>query len=101
MGVDEFVELLATPPPGIDELVALASVIQYAEADGYDKIVVDTAPTGHALRLLDLPSFADGFIDKLVSLRSKLGALAALGGVGQIAKDVDALAQKLDDLRLS
>ena len=173
LGVDEFVELLANPPPGIDEIVALADVLRYADddaspgrrgnrsggaadvpwttrrgdavdatrivgtrvaatpwtrrgssahgsrrrrgsgrgssADGsrrrrgrvdvpwttrragaaaatrtcrdrYDRVVVDTAPTGHALRLLDLPDFCGEFVGRLVSLRDRVGSLATLAG---------------------
>nr|WP_236639805.1 ArsA family ATPase [Salinigranum halophilum] len=40
--------------PGGDEVAALEYVARYADAD-YDCVVLDTAPTGHTLRLLDLP----------------------------------------------
>jgi arsenite-transporting ATPase len=40
--------------PGGDEVAALEYVARYADA-GYDHVVLDTAPTGHTLRLLDLP----------------------------------------------
>ncbi|WP_152043025.1 ArsA family ATPase [Salinigranum salinum] len=40
--------------PGGDEVAALEYVARYADA-GYDTVVFDTAPTGHTLRLLDLP----------------------------------------------
>ena len=40
--------------PGGDEVAALEYVARYADAD-YDTVVFDTAPTGHTLRLLDLP----------------------------------------------
>jgi len=43
----------------------------------YDVIIVDTAPTGHTLRLLSLPKFLDGFLSKLLVLRKKLLSLAA------------------------
>jgi arsenite-transporting ATPase len=41
--------------PGGDEVAALEYVARYADA-GYDTVVFDTAPTGHTLRLLDLPA---------------------------------------------
>ena len=41
--------------PGGDEVAALEYVARYADAD-YDTVVFDTAPTGHTLRLLDLPA---------------------------------------------
>jgi arsenite-transporting ATPase len=40
--------------PGGDEVAALEYVARYADSD-YDHVVLDTAPTGHTLRLLDLP----------------------------------------------
>jgi arsenite-transporting ATPase len=40
--------------PGGDEVAALEYIARYADAD-YDTVVFDTAPTGHTLRLLDLP----------------------------------------------
>ncbi|WP_372909592.1 ArsA family ATPase [Salinigranum sp.] len=40
--------------PGGDEVAALEYVARYANSD-YDHVVLDTAPTGHTLRLLDLP----------------------------------------------
>lgn len=101
LGVDEFLGMLTNPPPGIDELVALSEVIKLSGE--YDKIVVDTAPTGHALRLLDLPKFADGFVTKVVSLRLRLGQLADLAGgalgTRQVASDVERLANRLERLR--
>ena len=41
--------------PGGDEVAALEYVARYADAE-YDHVVFDTAPTGHTLRLLDLPA---------------------------------------------
>ena len=48
-------ELLDTPPPGFDEAVAIAKVQQFVTKEEYarfTRIVFDTAPTGHTLRLL-------------------------------------------------
>jgi arsenite-transporting ATPase len=80
LGFDEFGDLLDTAPPGMDEAVALAKVIQFIENDEYthyDRIIFDTAPTGHTLRLLSLPDFLDSFLGKILRLRVKMSNAAA------------------------
>ncbi|HCX03179.1 MAG TPA: arsenic-transporting ATPase, partial [Clostridiales bacterium] len=37
----------------------------------YDRIVIDTAPTGHTLRLLSLPELLGGWMDRLIEKRMK------------------------------
>jgi arsenite-transporting ATPase len=41
--------------PGVDELGGLMELTRVAEAGRYETVVVDTAPTGHTLRLLSVP----------------------------------------------
>lgn len=83
LGLSEFSGLLNNPPPGLDELVALSNVFDdgsssYADHHtSFDVVVVDTAPTGHTLRLLALPQFLDGLLGKLIQLRLKLAGLAS------------------------
>ena len=64
----ELGELLDTPPPGLDEAIAIAKVVQLLDSEeyaAYDRVVFDTAPTGHTLRLLSLPDFLDTGIGKV------------------------------------
>ncbi|KAL7538931.1 hypothetical protein ACHAXR_008900 [Thalassiosira sp. AJA248-18] len=75
LGLNELHSLIRNPPPGLDELVALANVLDPKYAREYDVIVVDTAPTGHTLRMLQLPQFLDGFLQTLLKLRQKLKGL--------------------------
>lgn len=49
--------------PCSEEMAAFEKFMSYFELDGYDVIIFDTAPTGHTLRLLELPSDWKGFID--------------------------------------
>ena len=72
-------ELLDTPPPGLDEAIAITKVVQFIKGEEYAKftrIVFDTAPTGHTLRLLSLPDFLDATIGKVVRLRQKIAGAA-------------------------
>mmetsp|Transcript_29663 Transcript_29663/g.81538 ORF Transcript_29663/g.81538 Transcript_29663/m.81538 type:complete len:481 (+) Transcript_29663:54-1496(+) len=53
--------------PGIDEATALSSAISHIESGEYDIIVFDTAPTGHTIKLLQLPPILEAGIEKLQS----------------------------------
>jgi arsenite-transporting ATPase len=63
-----------TLPPGTDEIVALAKVVKLVKGGNYDRIILDTAPTGHTTRLLGLPSFLAELIDRLLSLAGKVSS---------------------------
>ncbi|KAF1880131.1 hypothetical protein Lal_00022260 [Lupinus albus] len=96
-------ELLDTPPPGLDEAIAISKVIQFLESQEYSmftRIVFDTAPTGHTLRLLSLPDFLDASIGKILKLRQKIAsATSAIKSVfGQEGNPKNA-ADKLEKLR--
>ena len=41
--------------PCTEEMAAFDKFIEYASQEGWDAVVFDTAPTGHTLRLLELP----------------------------------------------
>ena len=105
MGLREFSGLLNNPPPGLDELVALGNVMG-EESEDYDVVLVDTAPTGHTLRLLALPQFLDGLLGKLIKLRMKLSGLtstlqAFLGDAGaqERARTIDNALDRLETFR--
>jgi anion-transporting ArsA/GET3 family ATPase len=53
-------QLLRLSLPGIDEVAALQQILELAGSDRYQRIVVDTAPTGHLLRMLTMPAVLSG-----------------------------------------
>jgi arsenite-transporting ATPase len=61
-------DLLEQAPPGLDELFALMEVEEALGPGGkdYDLVVLDSAPTGHALRLLAMPQLALGWVQALL-----------------------------------
>eukprot|EP00392_Amoebophrya_sp_AT5.2_P002091 g2096.t1 len=58
--------------PGIDEATAISNVIGFIEEDKYDVVVFDTAPTGHTLKLLQLPKILSQGMEKLQSWSTTL-----------------------------
>ncbi|XVE75381.1 hypothetical protein DITRI_Ditri12bG0089900 [Diplodiscus trichospermus] len=96
-------ELLDTPPPGLDEAIAISKVMQFLESPQYSmftRIVFDTAPTGHTLRLLSLPDFLDASIGKILKLRQKIvSATSAIKSVFGQEETPQNAADKLERLR--
>src|SRR5688572_33288342 len=52
---EDITGLIDAALPGADEAMALLSLAELATEGGWDRVVIDTAPTGHTLRLLALP----------------------------------------------
>lgn len=68
--------------PGADEAVAMQQLLTFMEDDRFDRVVVDTAPTGHTLRLLELPEMMDTLLGRLVEWRERFGnMLEGMGGL--------------------
>jgi len=63
--------LLSLPVPGADEVMSLKRLMDLIEEAAFEKYVLDTAPTGHALRLLSMPDIFDEWIDVFYVLRRK------------------------------
>ena len=64
-------QMLSLSIPGIDEIMSFKTIIDFIEEGKYDKYVVDTAPTGHALRLISSPRMLDTWIKVAVKMRWK------------------------------
>ena len=66
--IDRFLELSL---PGLDELVAFLEISTWVEKCSHDCIIVDTAPSGHTLRLLAMPEFLRQWLAMLETLLAK------------------------------
>lgn len=80
--------------------------MEYMESDRWDYVVFDTAPTGHTLKLLQLPEVMDSMVGRLFRIRSQIqgvfgsfkGALG--GGEGEEGdEETEAEGDKLEELK--
>ncbi|AHG88479.1 Anion-transporting ATPase-like domain protein [Gemmatirosa kalamazoonensis] len=76
-------ELLALAPPGVDELYALAELGATLEEGRWAQVIVDPAPTGHLLRLLEMPALALGWTHQLMRLILKYREVGGLAEAGE------------------
>lgn len=63
--------LLDLAPPGLDEIMALTTIMAHLDSGRYDMIIVDAAPSGHLLRLLELPELIRDWLKQFFSLLLK------------------------------
>ncbi|MFD1587059.1 ArsA family ATPase [Halorientalis brevis] len=102
---------LSGPMPGMDEAAAMRMLLQYMDDERFERVVIDTAPTGHTLRLLELPELMDSMLGRILTLRQRLsGMFENLGGMfggddemDQAAEpdleDLDVLRERIERLR--
>lgn len=72
--LQELESIFDTLPAGTDEVVALAKVVNLIKKGKYDRIILDTAPTGHTLRMLSTPGFIADLIDRLLRIAEKVNS---------------------------
>ena len=88
--------------PGADEAAAVQQLMRFLDDDRFDRIVIDTAPTGHTLRLLELPEVMDSMVGRVLRLRERLSEMASgLTGLfgGDEGEDEEAVEADLHEMR--
>ncbi|MFC7044587.1 ArsA family ATPase [Halobacteriaceae archaeon GCM10025711] len=98
--------------PGGEEVAALDAFAEYAASGRWDRIVVDTAPTGHTLRLLALPEAVGSAMETTARLRSQVrrltdtarsmlfGPAAYFGrGEDEAGTDIEGLRERMERVR--
>lgn len=70
--------LLDLTPPGLDEIVSLTRLTEILEQEPDALVVLDTAPTGHLLRLLEMPAILEGWLRALFAVLLKQKSLMRL-----------------------
>lgn len=91
-------DLLALAPPGIDELYALASLGDALEEGRYERIIIDPAPTGHLMRLIEMPALALDWSHRLMRLIMKYREVLGLVDAAQDLVNFSRRTRALDRL---
>jgi len=107
-GDDPMDALLGGPMPGADEAAAMQKLLEFMDDERFDRVVVDTAPTGHTLRLLELPELLDTMVGRIVKLKQQFGQMmegvkGMFGGEGVDPEegfdDLEELGDRVERLR--
>jgi len=92
--------LLGGTMPGADEAAAMRQLLEYLDDPRFDRVIVDTAPTGHTLRLLQLPEIMDSMIGRVMKLRNRFsGMMDGIKGMFGGGDDDPDPSADLDELR--
>ena len=75
--------LIEIAPPGADELFAITRLADLIADESLAGVIVDTAPTGHFLRLLDLPKAAGEWVREFMRLLLRYRELIPSGSLGE------------------
>lgn len=80
---DAMKKLLEIAPPGADELFAVTRLADLAQDQSQARVIVDTAPTGHFLRLLELPHTAGQWVREFMRILLRYRELIPAGTLAQ------------------
>ena len=100
-GPEAWRRIAAQALPGIDEMLSLLTVMELLENQQQDLIILDTAPTGHLLRFLEMPTaLADwlAWIFKLwIKYQNVVGRTEFMGRLRTLRQRVIQAQKRLQD----
>ena len=89
-------KMMDMAPPGLDEIMALTRIMEFLVRDSYDLFVLDCAPTGHLIRLLELPELINEWLKAFFNLFLKYERILRLPG---FAEELVGISRNLKKLR--
>ncbi|HZY31240.1 MAG TPA: ArsA family ATPase, partial [Candidatus Methylomirabilis sp.] len=76
--------MLDLAPPGLDEMLALTRIVDLMDRGRHDLFVLDTAPTGHLLRFLEMPELIEEWLRTFFGLFLKYRQVFWLPRISQM-----------------
>jgi len=76
-------ELISVPPPGIDEIMALGDIADFVEEKRFDKYILDSAATGHLIRLLEMPQLMREWMNTIFKILLKYRKIMRMNKMAQ------------------
>ncbi|MHC1713321.1 MAG: ArsA family ATPase [Solidesulfovibrio sp.] len=64
-------QMLDVSPPGLSEIMALTTAMDYLDSDDRRILILDAAPTGHLIRLLELPRIIEDWLQTFFDILLK------------------------------
>lgn len=100
-GPEAWRNIVSQSLPGIDEMLSLLAIMELLESGKQDLIILDTAPTGHLLRFLEMPTALGDWLAWIFKLWIKyqnvVGRVELMGRLRTLRKRVMDAQKKLQN----
>lgn len=94
-------QIMSQALPGIDEMLSLITIMDLLDSNEQDLIILDTAPTGHLLQFLEMPTALGDWLSWIFKLWMKyqnvLGRVDFIGRLRSLRQQVVKAQKKLKD----
>ena len=100
--MDGLLQTMESSFPGIDEANNLKYIANLLDNKDYDIVVFDTAPTGHTLKLLEMPLIIGKSMEKIMELKLQFSpVIDSMGGVlgPEIDQKLNKFFSKMNELK--
>jgi len=91
-------KIMDLAPPGLDEIMALTRITEFLAGNNYDIFVLDCAPTGHLLRLLELPNLINEWLKAFFNVFLKYERILPMPGFAEELVQISRNLKKLREL---
>lgn len=88
--------IIELSPPGLDEIMAITRAMDLLSENDFDLLVLDAAPTGHLIRLLEMPQLVNDWLKAFFELFLKYRDVF---GMPQIAERLVQMSRALHRFR--